>query len=170
MPASRDRRGTGHLYGEIARFMTVGVVATAISVLGFNALVHGVAIGTAPLGGQPVVAFVLVNVVAGLVAYVGMRGWAFGHREVQRPVRSLVRFFALGALTMAIPVVCLAVSRYVLHRSDVWADNLSGNVLGLGLGTWMRFWLFRRYVFIEAAQPLTGGSGAGAEWSPRVAG
>ena len=78
-----------------------------------------------------------------------MRHWAFGHREIRHPVRSLVRFVALGALTMAIPVVCLAMSRYLLGRSDPWSDNISANVIGLGLGTAARFWVFRRYVFVH---------------------
>lgn len=140
--------------GEIARFLTVGGLATVVSVGGFNALVHGVVIGGAPLAHRPVAAFVLANVVGGLVAYAGMRSWAFRHRQVRRPVRSLVRFFALGALTMAIPVVFLAFSRYALGLSDVWADNIAGNVVGLGVGTWMRYVLFRRYVFLEARAPL----------------
>jgi putative flippase GtrA len=127
----------------------VGGLATVVSVVGFNALVHGLWLGVAPLRQHPVTAFVLVNVVAGLVAYAGMRRWAFRHRRVDRPVRSVVRFFALGALTMAIPVVCLAFSRYVLGRTDPWSDNLSANVIGLGLGTATRFWVFRRYVFVD---------------------
>lgn len=112
-------------------------------------------IGTAPLQDQPIPAYVLVNVVAGFVAYLGMRLWAFSHREVHAPLTSLVRFFALGALTMLIPVVCLAVSRYVLGRSDLWADNISANVIGLSLGTATRFFVFRRYVFLDAPRPLT---------------
>ena len=136
---------------DIARFLLIGAVATAVSVLGFNALVHGIFVGAAPLSSRPITAFVLANVVAGLVAYAGIRVWAFGDRHVHRPLKSLSRFFVLGALTMAVPAMFLAVSRYGLGLSSAWADNISGNVLGLGVGTAMRFWLFRRYVFIESA-------------------
>jgi putative flippase GtrA len=154
MSASRVGNGARHLLEEIARFLAVGGLATLVSVIGFNALVHGTLIGTAPLRHQPIPAYVLVNVVAGWVAYSGMRLWAFSHREVGNPVSSVVRFFALGAVTMGIPLVCLAASRYILGRTDVWADNISANVVGLGLGTAARFWVFRRYVFIDVAQPL----------------
>lgn len=149
-----------HLLEEIVRFLTVGGLATVVSVLGFNALVHGTLIGSAPLRQQPIPAYVLVNIVAGCVAYLGMRRWAFSHREVQDPVRSVVRFFALGAVTMVIPVLCLAVSRYLLGLSDQWADNISANMVGLSLGTAARFWVFRRHVFIEVAPalPETGGA------------
>ena len=139
----------GHLLSEIARFLTVGGLATAVSVVGFNALVHGTLLDAAPMRHQPLPAYVLANVVAGAVAYAGMRLWAFRHREVEDPVQGVLRFFGLGAATMAIPVLCLTVSRYLLGLSDVWADNVSANVIGLGLSTAARFWVFRRYVFLE---------------------
>jgi len=142
------------LIRDVARFMAVGGIATIVSVIGFNALVHGSLTGHAPMQQHPIPAYVLVNVVAGWVAYVGMRLWAFSHREVGDSVAGIVRFFALGAVTMAIPVVCLAVSRYLLGRSDLWSDNISANVVGLGLSTAARFLLFRQYVFVDAGRPL----------------
>lgn len=146
--------GARHPLEEILRFLAVGGLATAVSVVGFNALVHGTLIDTAPLRKQPIPAYVLVNVLAGWVAYLGMRLWAFSHREVRDPMRSVAKFFALGAATMVIPVMCLAVSRYLLGLSDQWADNISANVVGLGLSTAARFWVFRRYVFLDVARPF----------------
>ncbi len=52
---------------------------------------------------------------------------------------------------MAIPVVCLWMSRHVLGLSSPLSDNLAANVIGLGLGTATRFWVFRRFVFVETA-------------------
>jgi len=143
--------------GEVGRFLLVGGLATAVSFVGFNALVHGLFLGVAPLREQPVAAFVLVNVVAGCVAYAGMRVWAFRDRGVSDPATGLVRFFGLGALTMAIPVVCLWTSRNVLRLDSPLADNLAANVVGLGLGAASRFWVFRRYVFdqVPALEPST---------------
>jgi putative flippase GtrA len=79
---------------------------------------------------------------------------AFSHRDVSDPLSNVANFFALGAVTMLIPVLCLAVSRYVLGLSNLWADNISANVIGLGLGTATRFWVFRRYVFLDVAPPV----------------
>jgi putative flippase GtrA len=135
------------LAGEVARFLAVGGVATLVSLVGFNVLAHGLFLGSAPLESQPIIAFVLANVVAGVVAYVGMMTWAFRDRGVGDPLAGLVRFFGLGAATMAIPVGCLWVSRYGLGLSSPLADNLSANVVGLVLGAAARFWVFRRYVF-----------------------
>ena len=136
---------------EVLRFLAVGGLATAVSLVGFNALVHGTLIGRAPMRDQPIAAYLLVNLLAGVAAYAGMRAWAFGQRTLGDPVQGLVRFFALGAATMVVPVVCLAGSRYVLGLSGVWADNIAANVIGLGLSNGARFWLFRRYVFLAAA-------------------
>jgi putative flippase GtrA len=141
------------LLGEIVRFLAVGGLATAVSVVGFNVLVHGLLVGAAPMPDQPLPAYVLVNVVAGCVAYAGLRLWAFQHRDVTDPVGGLVRFFGLGAVTMAIPVLCLWVSRYVLGLSSPVADNLAANVIGLSLGAGARFWVFRRYVFDAVKAP-----------------
>lgn len=143
------------IVGEVVRFLLVGGLATVVSFLGFNALVHGLFLDTAPLAGHPVAAFVLVNVLAGCVAYAGMRAWAFRDRGISDPSTGLVRFFGLGALTMAIPVVCLWISRHVLGLSSPLADNLSANVVGLTLGAAARFWVFRRYVFDQAPEPCS---------------
>jgi putative flippase GtrA len=140
-----------HVVGEVVRFLLVGGLATAVSFIGFNALVHGLFLDAAPLRDRPVLAFVLVNVVAGCVAYAGMRAWAFRDRSVSDPTTGLVRFFGLGALTMAIPVVCLWFSRQVLGLSSPLADNVAANVIGLGLSAAARFWVFRRYVFDQVA-------------------
>jgi putative flippase GtrA len=151
--ASRIGQGARRFLGEALRFLAVGGLASAVSLVGFNALVHGTLIGTALMRDQPLVAYVLVNVLAGVVAYLGMWLWAFSHREVHDTVRSVVTFFALGAATMLVPVVCLATSRYALGLSSVWADNISANVVGLELSAAARFWIFRRYVFLDAALP-----------------
>lgn len=143
-----------HFLREVARFLTVGGVATAVSFVGFNALVHGAFIGVAPMQSEPIRAYILVNLVGALVAYAGMRLWAFSHREVRDPVWGLVGYLVLSTLTMGIPVVCLASSRYVLGLEDVVSDNIAANVVGLGLGTAARFWLLRRYVFVDVGLPV----------------
>jgi len=124
-----------------------------MSFVGFNALVHGMFVGGAPLRDQPIAAFALVNLVAGCGAYVGMRMWTFRDRDVRDPATGLFRFVGLGALTMAIPVLCLWVSRYGLGLDTPLADNLAANVIGLGLGASMRFWVFSTYVFDQVTTP-----------------
>jgi putative flippase GtrA len=149
--ASVTTRREPRLLGEVARFLAVGGVATLTSVVGFNVLAHGFLLGRAPLGAQPLVAFVVANAVAGVLAYVGMRTWAFAHRGGRDSTSGLLRFFVLGGVTMAIPVLCLWFSRYALGLTSPWADNVSANVVGLSLGAAARFWVFRRFVFDDVA-------------------
>jgi putative flippase GtrA len=142
---SRVRR----ILGEVLRFLAVGGLATVVSFVGFNVLVHGLLIDSAPLHDRPIPAFVVVNLAAGVVAYVGMKAYAFRDREAEDTAGGIVRFFTLGALTMLIPGLCLWISRYVLHLSGPVSDNVAANVVGLGLSAGTRFWVFRRFVFSE---------------------
>ena len=147
------------LLGEVVRFLTVGGVATLVALAGFNVLAHGLLVGRAPLADRPITAYVVANAAAGVVAYAGMRAWAFRDRQVA-DTGGLVRFFGIGAVTMAVPVLCLWVSRHLLGLTGPLADNLAANVVGLGLGVGARFWLFRRYVFGSVTAPEPGGSAA----------
>ncbi|MEO7234086.1 MAG: hypothetical protein ABIW80_01795, partial [Lapillicoccus sp.] len=58
-PANRGNRGTPSLFDEIVRFIAVGGLATVVSFVGFNALVHGLILGATPLERRPVTAFVI---------------------------------------------------------------------------------------------------------------
>jgi putative flippase GtrA len=138
------------LAAEVVKFLAVGGIATLVALVLFNVLVHGFfGHPTGPMNQRPLTAFVVANLVGMVVSYRGSRSWAFRHREVVGPVGGRVAFFAINTLTMMIPLLCLAVSRYVLVLDSAVADNLAANVIGLGLGTAARFWAFRRFVFLS---------------------
>ena len=61
--------------------------------------------------------------------------------------RELAMFFLLNGIAMGIAIGCLYISHYVLGFTSALADNLSANVIGLGLGTMFRFWSYRKWVF-----------------------
>lgn len=149
MPLVRWRH---RVVGEVVRFLAVGGVATVVALVGFNWLVHGTLDGNGPLAEHPIPAYVVANALAGVLAYAGIRAWAFRHREERGKVSGPVAFFSIGAATMVIPVLCLAFSRYVLRLDDPISDNLSANVIGLALGNLARFWAFRAYVFLDPAR------------------
>ena len=134
---------------EASKFLTVGGVATLVALVLFNALVHGYFGGPGPLNEQPLLAFVLANLVGMVVSYRGSRSWAFRHREAVGPAGGRVAFFAINVLSMAIPLACLAFTRYVLGLTDPLSDNIAANVVGLGLGTAARFWAIRRWIFLS---------------------
>lgn len=165
--------------GEVTKFLTVGGVATLVAFVLFNAMVHGYFAGPGPLHAQPILAFVIANTVGMVVSYRGSRSWAFRDREIVGAAGGRVSFFVINVVSMAIPLGCLAVSRYVLGLTDPFSDNISANVVGLGLGTAARFWAFRRFIFLsprrararqaEAVDESTGRSTGGLAPAPSPA-
>lgn len=95
----------------------------------------------------------------------GNRFWTWRHRKRSNPAREYALFFFFNAVGLGIAVACLAISRYGL--GSIWpevfqtplADNIASFIVGTGLGTLFRFWSYRRFVFVEAEIP---GSGGGA--------
>ena len=61
--------------------------------------------------------------------------------------REGVEFVIVSLGGMVISLGCLAVSHYVLGFTSALADNVSGNVIGLLLGTAFRFWLYKVWVY-----------------------
>lgn len=134
--------------GEGAKFLTVGGVATLVSFVIFNGLVHGYLGDPGPMHDRPLVAFVMANTVGMVVSYRGSRSWAFRHRSAVGVAGGRVAFFVINIVSMVIPLACLSFTRYALGLSDPVADNISANVVGLGLGTLARFWALRRFIFL----------------------
>jgi putative flippase GtrA len=140
------------LISEVAKFLTVGGVATLVSLVIFNGLVHGYFDGAGPMHEDPLVAFVIANTVGMVVSYRGSRSWAFRDRAAVGVAGGRVMFFVINIVSMAIPLACLAFTRYVLGLTDPVADNIAANVVGLGLGTLARFFALKRFIFLSPAR------------------
>jgi putative flippase GtrA len=134
-----------HLVHEVAKFGVVGLVALVVDVGLFNLLRF--AGGEGPMYDKPITAKIVSVSVATTVAYFGNRYWTFRHRGRTSFHREYLLFFVLNGVGLLISVGCLWVSHYVLHLTGPVADNVSANVVGLGLGTLFRFWSYRRWVF-----------------------
>jgi putative flippase GtrA len=145
-------RRAQRLLAEAAKFLTVGGAATLVSFVIFNGLVHGYLGGHGRMHDSPLAAFVIANTVGMVVSYRGSRSWAFRHREAVGVAGGRVMFFVINTVSMAIPLACLSFTRYVLGLSDPVADNVSANLVGLGLGTLARFWALRRFIFLSPAR------------------
>jgi putative flippase GtrA len=139
---------TQRLIAEAGRFLVVGGAATIVALIIFNYLVHGFSTADhAPLGDQPILAFVIANTIGMCISYYGSRHWAFRDRQPVHSDGGKTSFVVINLLTMLIPIGCLAISRDVLGLDDPLSDNVSANVLGLVLGLVARFYLFRTFVF-----------------------
>ena len=133
------------LIPEASKFLTVGAVAYVVDVGIFNLLRF--AGEFAPLASKPLTAKIISAIIATVVAYFGNKTWTYAHRAGQSATRELVLFFGLNGVAMAIAVVCLWISHYVLGLDSALADNISANIVGVGLGTVFRFFTYRRFVF-----------------------
>ncbi len=148
---ARLRELIGVVYREALKFGAVGAVAFVIDVGLFNLLTTGLwpGDGPPPLDGHEKLAKITSAGVAILWAWLGNRYWTFRHRRQATPVRELVTFVVMNLVGLAIAVTCLAISHDVLGFTSPLADNISGNLIGVALGTLFRFWAYRRYVFNE---------------------
>ena len=138
---------------ELVKFGVVGLVGYVVDVGAFNALRY--AGGEGPLYDKPLTAKALSVMMATLVTYFGNRHWTWRDRGRHRFSREYALFFVLNGVGLLIAVGCLSVSHYLLGLTSPLADNLSANVVGLGLGTLFRFWAYRTFVF-RAYPPATG--------------
>ena len=136
-----------HLGPEAIKFGIVGLTGVALQFVVFNVLRYAGPNGQGVLHTKPITAQVIAIGAATVVTYLGNRYWTYHHRERGNPVRELPIFVLVNGIAVAIGAACLALSHYVLGLTSPLADNISGNVIGLGLGTLFRFWSYRRFVF-----------------------
>jgi putative flippase GtrA len=151
---ARLREAMNLVYREALKFGAVGAIAFVLDVGLFNLLTTGLwpGAGLPPLDGHEKLAKISSASVAILWAWLGNRYWTFRHRRQATPARELFLFVVMNLVGLVISVVCLTVSHDVLGFTSPLADNISGNVIGIGLGTLFRFWAYRRFVFNELVE------------------
>ncbi|WP_223628827.1 GtrA family protein [Microbacterium sp. EST19A] len=126
---------------QLATFGGVGLLAFVVDVGGYNLLRITV------MPDQVIWAKVVSVTVATGVAWLGHRYLTF--RRTRRPavVKELLLFGLANGGGLLIASGCLFVSHYVLGFTSTLADNISGNVVGLVLGTLFRYFTYRFLVF-----------------------
>lgn len=144
-PATAARRLdlTRHLGGGVrllARFGIIGALAFVVDVGTFNVARHVLELG-------PLTSKTLAVVLATTFAFGGNRSWTFGQRRRRHAGSAYLLFFAVNGVALLISLACLATSTYVLGLDSPLAENISANIVGIGLGTLFRFWAYERWVF-----------------------
>lgn len=134
------------LAAQVAKFGAVGLVGFAIDVTVFN-LLRATIFDPELVHAGPLYAKIVSTVLAILANWVGNRYWTFTKYRQSRTMREGIEFFAVSLAGMGIGLACLWFSHYVLGFTSVIADNISSNVIGLGLGSVFRFTLYRYWVF-----------------------
>lgn len=130
---------------EVVKFGAVGVAGYAVDVGVFNVLRYGGGVGL--LHAKPLTAKIISTALAMVVTWLGNRYWTYRHQHRQKVHHELALFVGANAIGMLIALACLWFSHYVLALTSPVADNISANIVGLGLGTLFRFWAYRTWVF-----------------------
>ena len=132
------------LFSELAKFGTVGAISFVVDIAIFNAVLHVI--------DKPLTAKVVSTVFSATNAFMLNRAWSFKNRERTSVRREYGLFFVLNVVGLAISLLCLAVSHYVLGFESRLADNIAANGVGLVLGTLFRFWSYRKFVWAAPAE------------------
>ena len=133
------------LIHEITKFGIVGAFNFGLDIVLFNIL------RSAHVG--PLTSKTIAVTVAATSSYFMNRHWSFAHRARSGVRREYVLFIALSAVGLAIALICLGTSHYLLGFDSRLADNIAGNGVGTVLGTLWRFWSFKRWVFLPPDDP-----------------
>lgn len=128
------------LWRELAKFGVIGVINIVIDLGLYNVLIDG------PMPTKVTAAKIVSGTVATLFAWVGNRYWTFRHRR-NRPVHhEVVLFFGVNGIALAVSVLWVAFAHYVLGLEGKFWLNFNA-MFGIGLGTIIRFWAYKQFVF-----------------------
>lgn len=138
------RQTLGEWFAELIKFGFVGGLAYVVDTGLFNLLRFGP--GEILLD-KPLTAKALSVAIATLVAWLGNRYWTFSGRRSETMGRELAMFVLVNVGGMLVAVLTLWFSHYVLRLTSPIADNISANIIGVGLGTIFRYVAYRYWVF-----------------------
>ncbi|MEV0996619.1 GtrA family protein [Nonomuraea sp. NPDC050202] len=134
------------LVNELAKFGSIGAVAFLIDTGLLNLL--NVVIGLGPLTSK-----VLATTISTTFAYAGNRFWTFRHREQSGLRREYFLFFLLNGIALLFGMLTIGFTTYTLNLHDPVSFNIA-NIVGVGLGTLFRYWSYKKWVFMEATDPI----------------
>jgi putative flippase GtrA len=130
----------------VVKFGVVGSLGFALDVGVFNLLRVG-ALGTDQWWSTAIGAKVVSTSLAIIFNWLGNRFWTFRRERHTHIAREFVEFVVASLLGLGASLAFLWFTHYVLNFTSLLADNISGNIIGLGLGTVVRFVLYRYWVW-----------------------
>ncbi|MEV0233276.1 GtrA family protein [Nonomuraea sp. NPDC050786] len=134
------------LFYELAKFGSIGAIAFVID-FGLLNLCNVV------LGWGPLTSKVMATTISTTFAYLGNRYWTFRHREQNGLGREYFLFFLLNGIALLFGMLTIGFTTYTLDRHDALSINIA-NIVGVGLGTLFRYWSYKKWVFLEATEPI----------------
>ncbi|WP_336207700.1 GtrA family protein [Nonomuraea sp. LPB2021202275-12-8] len=134
------------VFHELGKFGTVGAAAFVVDTGMYN-------LSLALFGLGPMTSKVLAAVISITFAYLGNRYYTFRDREQSGLGREYFLFFLLNGIALLFGVLVIGFVTYTLHLDDIVSLNIA-NIIGVGLGTLFRYWSYKKWVFLEATEPI----------------
>jgi putative flippase GtrA len=131
---------------EMATFLMVGGAGYVVDVAAFNVLRSVQPWSTM----DPSVARTMAVVAAMVVTYLGNRELTWRNQAAGRRRREVALFVVFNVIGFGFSVLTLAISHDLLGLTSRLADNVSANVVGVGLGTVFRYLTYKHAVFTAA--------------------
>jgi putative flippase GtrA len=133
---------------EAFKYLVVGAGGFVIDVGLFNLL--SISSSQGPLNPDPFSIKAISFTLAVTFTYVVNSRWTF-HKRNARPegVSRIFRYSLVNVFGLLITLIPLYVSRNVLGFTSLLADNISANVIGVGLAVLFRFTASRLWVFAK---------------------
>lgn len=133
---------------ELSTFGIIGVVNAIIDLGLYNVFIDG------PMSGKPTTAKFCSGAIATVFAWIGNRYWTFRDRE-SRPVHhEVVLFFLVNGIALCFTSGWVAIAHYVFGAQDKLWVNINA-IIGIGIGTVIRFFCYRVFVFGKDAEDPT---------------
>lgn len=134
------------IVAQIVAFLAVGLVGVLVDLVSFN-LLRATILAPAHVNGGAILAKTISSTLAILTNWIGNRSWTFRARRRTDVAREGVEFFLASALGAVVALLTLGFSHYVLGLRAPLADNISANLIGLALGSAVRFVAYRKWVY-----------------------
>ena len=134
------------LVREVVKFGAVGGAGVLVNLLVFNLVRHVTDL-------HVVRASIVATVVAIAFNYLGFRYFTYRDRDKSRRTREMSLFLLFSAVGLVIENGVLYTATYGFG----WDSPLQSNIfkfLGIGIGTLFRFWSYKKWVFLEATEPI----------------
>lgn len=134
------------LVHELAKFGSIGAVAFLLDtgLLNFCNVV---------LDMGPLTSKVVATTISTTFAYLGNRFWTFRDREQSGLRREYFLFFLLNGIALLFGMLTIGFTTYTLNLHDSLSFNIA-NIVGVGFGTLFRYWSYKKWVFLEATDPI----------------
>lgn len=127
------------LIKELSAFGIVGAVCFVLQVGAFQGLYAHLHVGA-------VTSNLVATVFSMTVAYVAHRYWSFSHRARTGVAREYVLFAVINGVTLLMGLALVGFVRYGLHQDRPLILQIA-NVTSIVLGTAVRYFGYRRWVF-----------------------